>query len=115
MANDQGNAQFRIIDKFLKLHDLIGRSLAVTAQPDDLGRGINSNSKVDGNSGQRQVFHNDILFDELMNFPENGFQLLVCHYVKMGNFLSVPTSIAIVIVSYFSLSFIMSWFSPAYS
>lgn len=53
MADESGKAAFRIIDKYIKVQDMIGRSLAVTAQTDDLGRGSSTNSKVDGNSGER--------------------------------------------------------------
>uniref|UniRef100_A0A8J2WFM3 Extracellular superoxide dismutase [Cu-Zn] n=1 Tax=Daphnia galeata TaxID=27404 RepID=A0A8J2WFM3_9CRUS len=52
-SDESGRAAFRIIDKYMKVQDLIGRSLAVTAQADDLGRGSNAGSKVDGNSGER--------------------------------------------------------------
>ncbi|XP_057377436.1 copper chaperone for superoxide dismutase-like isoform X2 [Daphnia carinata] len=53
ISDESGRAAFRIIDKYIKVHDLIGRSVAVTAQADDLGRGSNTNSKMDGNSGER--------------------------------------------------------------
>jgi copper chaperone for superoxide dismutase len=52
-SDESGRAAFRIIDKYIKVHDIIGRSLAVTAQADDLGRGSNAESKVDGNAGER--------------------------------------------------------------
>ena len=53
IANEKGRADFRIIDKLVKIQDMIGRSLAVTSQADDLGRGTNPTTKTDGNSGER--------------------------------------------------------------
>ncbi|KZS17408.1 Copper chaperone for super oxide dismutase, CCS1 [Daphnia magna] len=53
LSDESGRAAFRIIDKHIKVHDVIGRSVAVTAQADDLGRGSNISSKMDGNSGER--------------------------------------------------------------
>jgi len=52
-ADSNGRAVFRIIDRHIKLPDIIGRSLGVTAQADDLGRGTHQNSTKDGNSGER--------------------------------------------------------------
>jgi len=67
VANEKGRAEFRIINKFMKLQEVIGRCLAVTAQSDDLGRGSNS-SQLDGNSGEKYY-----LFFFL--FTNN-----ICHY-----------------------------------
>ncbi|XP_017752406.1 PREDICTED: copper chaperone for superoxide dismutase isoform X2 [Eufriesea mexicana] len=53
MVDNFGRTTFRIIDKFIKIPDIIGRSLVITEKPDDLGRGANSQSKIDGNSGNR--------------------------------------------------------------
>ncbi|CAL7946829.1 unnamed protein product [Xylocopa violacea] len=53
VADNSGRATFRIIDKFITIPDIIGRSLVVTEQPDDLGKGDNSKSKIDGNSGNK--------------------------------------------------------------
>lgn len=52
-ADDSGRALFRRIDKFLNVSDIIGRSLVITEKPDDLGKGKNQQSKIDGNSGKR--------------------------------------------------------------
>ena len=52
-ADANGRAIFRIADKYIKLSDIIGRSLGITADRDDLGRGSKANSKVDGDSGER--------------------------------------------------------------
>lgn len=53
LADTSGRAAFRKIDKFLKIPDIIGRSLIITKDPDDLGRGNNPESKINGNSGAR--------------------------------------------------------------
>ena len=52
-ADTNGRAVFRIIDRYIKLVDIIGRSLGITAQTDDLGKGTHKNSTEDGNSGER--------------------------------------------------------------
>ncbi|XP_018344977.1 PREDICTED: protein asteroid-like isoform X3 [Trachymyrmex septentrionalis] len=53
LADTSGRAAFRKIDKFLKIPDIIGRSLIITKDPDDLGRGNSPESKINGNSGAR--------------------------------------------------------------
>lgn len=35
------------------MSDIIGRSLVITDKPDDLGKGNDHQSKIDGNSGKR--------------------------------------------------------------
>jgi Cu/Zn superoxide dismutase len=50
-ADATGKATFWKIDKFLKISDIIGRSLVITENPDDLGKGDNTESKINGNSG----------------------------------------------------------------
>ncbi|KAJ9593961.1 hypothetical protein L9F63_014602 [Diploptera punctata] len=52
-ADSNGRARFRIADNVIKVWDVIGRSVVVTEQPDDLGRGEHANSVTDGNSGKR--------------------------------------------------------------
>ncbi|KAF8792532.1 copper chaperone for superoxide dismutase-like [Argiope bruennichi] len=52
VADSNGRASFRIHDNIVKVFDIIGRSLAVTAGRDDLGRGNNESSTIDGNSGK---------------------------------------------------------------
>lgn len=52
-SNEIGQAKFRFIDKFLKVSELIGRSIAVTDNPDDFGLGSDEQSQIDGNSGER--------------------------------------------------------------
>ncbi|KAL6254179.1 hypothetical protein P5V15_014802 [Pogonomyrmex californicus] len=53
LTDTTGRATFRKIDKFLKISDIIGRSLIVTKNPDDFGKGDNPESKINGNSGSR--------------------------------------------------------------
>ncbi|KAL0133544.1 hypothetical protein PUN28_000935 [Cardiocondyla obscurior] len=59
-VGDLGNIQvestrrstFWKLDKYLDLAEIIGRSIVITKDPDDLGRGNNPESKIDGNSGE---------------------------------------------------------------
>lgn len=53
VVNNSGRATFRMIDKLVKIPDVIGRSLVITEKSDDLGRGVNPESKINGNSGNR--------------------------------------------------------------
>ncbi|XP_032676384.1 copper chaperone for superoxide dismutase [Odontomachus brunneus] len=53
LADSTGRATFRKIDKFLEIPDIIGRSLVITENSDDLGKGNNPESKINGNSGNR--------------------------------------------------------------
>lgn len=50
-ANEDGRATFRFYDNILPINDIIGRAVAITENPDDLGKGNNKQSLVDGNSG----------------------------------------------------------------
>ncbi|XP_030377943.1 copper chaperone for superoxide dismutase [Scaptodrosophila lebanonensis] len=52
-ADPDGRATFRFIDPLLEVWDIIGRAVAITAEADDLGSGNNSQSLIDGNSGER--------------------------------------------------------------
>ncbi|KAI9561944.1 copper zinc superoxide disumtase 1 [Daphnia sinensis] len=56
VANDYGIANIDIVDHFLKLRgpdSILGRSIVVHANEDDLGRQDNEESKRTGNSGSR--------------------------------------------------------------
>lgn len=53
LADATGRATFRRTDRFLQISDVIGRSLVVTEDADDLGKGSNPESKINGNSGTR--------------------------------------------------------------
>ena len=50
-AGEDGRARFRIVDKVVKVWDIIGRSVVVSAHQDDLGLGGNIASLTDGNCG----------------------------------------------------------------
>ncbi|XP_067130050.1 copper chaperone for superoxide dismutase [Centruroides vittatus] len=52
-ADKNGRAVFRKEDSTVKVWEIIGRSLVITEHKDDLGRGDNERSKIDGNSGQK--------------------------------------------------------------
>lgn len=53
LAAENGRATFRLEDDQLKVWDIIGRSLVVDAEEDDLGQGGHPLSKITGNSGER--------------------------------------------------------------
>ncbi|XP_035219617.1 copper chaperone for superoxide dismutase-like [Stegodyphus dumicola] len=50
-ASANGRASFRKEDHLIKVWDIIGRSIVVTSDRDDLGHESNESSKIDGNSG----------------------------------------------------------------
>ncbi|XP_073968724.1 copper chaperone for superoxide dismutase isoform X2 [Rhodnius prolixus] len=52
-AGDNGRAVFRFKDQLLKVWDIIGRSVVVTENQDDLGKGQHPLSVINGNSGSR--------------------------------------------------------------
>lgn len=52
-VGNSGRATFRMVDKLVKISDIIGRSLVITEKPDDFGRGNSAESKINGNSGSR--------------------------------------------------------------
>lgn len=56
LANDKGVSRSSLETKKLTLfgkHSIVGRSIIVHEDPDDLGRGENKASKVNGNAGAR--------------------------------------------------------------
>nr|UYG55613.1 superoxide dismutase 1 [Geocoris pallidipennis] len=52
-ADNSGRAEFRLEDDQVKVWDVIGRSVVVTEDPDDLGKGPSQASLIDGSSGKR--------------------------------------------------------------
>uniref|UniRef100_A0A069DQU5 Extracellular superoxide dismutase [Cu-Zn] n=1 Tax=Panstrongylus megistus TaxID=65343 RepID=A0A069DQU5_9HEMI len=52
-ADSSGRAIFRLEDKLVKVWDIIGRSVVVTEDQDDLGKGSGPMSLINGNSGTR--------------------------------------------------------------
>lgn len=55
-ANEIGQAKFRFTDKLLEVPELVGRSIAVTENADDLGLGSDEQSSIDGNSGAKLAY-----------------------------------------------------------
>ena len=51
VAGEDGRARFRLVDKVIKVWDMIGRSVVVSAGQDDLGLGQSPQSPLDGNCG----------------------------------------------------------------
>jgi Cu-Zn family superoxide dismutase len=57
-ADAEGNATFELVDHLIKLsgeHSIIGRSLVVHGDEDDLGRGNFEDSKTTGHAGARII------------------------------------------------------------
>jgi len=52
-ADENGEVHMQLFTKKFKVKDIIGRSLIVHEDEDDLGRGRNKSSKINGNSGSR--------------------------------------------------------------
>jgi len=55
-AGEDGNVHTKIQDKVISLkgeHSIIGRTLVVHADPDDLGKGGHEDSKTTGHAGPR--------------------------------------------------------------
>jgi superoxide dismutase, Cu-Zn family len=56
VANAEGISEGKVIDEYIQLHgdhSVIGRSIMVHADPDDLGKGGHELSKTTGNAGGR--------------------------------------------------------------
>ena len=54
-AGEDGRARFRLVDTVVKVWDVIGRSVVVAAQEDDLGLGGHVLSGTNGNCGPGQA------------------------------------------------------------
>jgi len=56
-ADAEGRVQYRMTDHLIKLRgnkaNIVGRGLVIHADPDDLGKGTNAASLVNGNAGKR--------------------------------------------------------------
>lgn len=52
-ADANGRAKFRFVDRVITVSEIIGRSVVITENPDDFGRGGRERSPIDGNSGER--------------------------------------------------------------
>lgn len=58
ITNDKGESYFEIIDELVKLrgdYSVIGRSIIIHEDPDDLGKGGHSDSHITGHAGARIV------------------------------------------------------------
>lgn len=54
--DSQLNCTFAFTDKLIKVPDIVGRSIIIHKDRDDLGLGSNDTSKVNGNSGERIAY-----------------------------------------------------------
>ena len=52
-ASQKGIVREKFVAKYIDLKDIIGRSLIIHADKDDLGKGSFSDSKINGHSGKR--------------------------------------------------------------
>lgn len=70
-ADENGRATFRFMDSILEVYDIIGRSVVITQDPDDFGRGGNDQSRIDGNAGERYAsFIVEQVFFLLLHFTK---------------------------------------------
>ena len=51
-ADANGRASFKLADKIITVEDIIGRSVVISQDPDDLGKGTSTLSKINGNCGK---------------------------------------------------------------
>lgn len=86
-ADQTGRAVFRFEDEQVKVWDMIGRSVVVTADPDDLGRGQSTSSKIHGNSGDRLACG---VISRSAGLFENAKQICACDGVTLWDERNVP-------------------------
>jgi Cu-Zn family superoxide dismutase len=55
LADNMGNVNYIFYTKKFRVKEIIGRSIIIHKDEDDLGRGRNKDSKITGNSGPRIV------------------------------------------------------------
>ncbi|KAM8945567.1 copper chaperone for superoxide dismutase [Pelodytes ibericus] len=87
LANDDGQATFRMEDNRLKVWDVIGRSLVVDEEEDDLGQGDHPLSKITGNSGIRLACG---IIARSAGLFENAKQICSCDGVTIWEERSCP-------------------------
>lgn len=86
-ANSEGRAVFRFTDSVLKVSDVIGRSVAVTASEDDLGKGDNAGSLEDGNAGRKVACG---IIARSAGLFENTKRICACDGVTLWDERDVP-------------------------
>lgn len=79
-ANRDGRAVFRLEDGQVKVWDVIGRSVVVTADPDDFGKGVTDDSKHNGSSGERLACG---IISRSAGLFENAKQICACDGVTL--------------------------------
>ena len=52
IADESGRASFKFADEMITVGDIIGRSVVISQDPDDLGKGNSDLSKINGNCGK---------------------------------------------------------------
>uniref|UniRef100_A0A0A9WBK0 Extracellular superoxide dismutase [Cu-Zn] n=1 Tax=Lygus hesperus TaxID=30085 RepID=A0A0A9WBK0_LYGHE len=88
-ANEDGRSTFRIKDHCLNVNDIIGRSIIVTQNEDDLGRGSNEQSKIDGNSGKRLACG---IISRAAGVFQNTKKICACDGVTIWDERNVPAA-----------------------
>ena len=71
-TNEEGVGYLALSDKLITLfgeNSILGRSVVIHAKEDDLGRGVDEESKKTGNSGKRLACGAIGLCDEFKNLP----------------------------------------------
>jgi len=87
IANDSGRAKFRILDEIIKVWDIIGRSMVVHESSDDLGKGENESSKINGNSGPGIAC---AIIARSSGLFENSKRLCTCDGISIWDERNVP-------------------------
>ncbi|XP_022197059.2 copper chaperone for superoxide dismutase [Nilaparvata lugens] len=88
-ADSDGRATFRLVDRVLKVWDIIGRSIVVTAGRDDLGLGSTAQSPVDGNSGERLACG---IISRSAGVFENSKKICACDGLTLWDEREKPTT-----------------------
>ncbi|BES92841.1 Superoxide dismutase [Cu-Zn] [Nesidiocoris tenuis] len=88
-AGADGRSIFRIKDRLLKVSDVIGRSVVVTQNEDDCGKGSNEKSKIDGNSGNRLACG---IISRAAGLFQNTKKICACDGVTIWDERNVPAA-----------------------
>ncbi|CAH1402053.1 unnamed protein product [Nezara viridula] len=79
-ADETGRAVFRLEDGQVKVWDIIGRSIVVTSNEDDYGRGFSKLSSINGSSGERLACG---IISRSAGLFENAKQICACDGVTI--------------------------------